>query len=485
MKKLILSLFLLAIMTVCNGSITQAEIYSVAGKEVQILGQISQTVNYGFKDSYDYEEGINTVLTDVLLDGGLILNDELHVNTLLGLSVDWNYDFQHGDDSWQDKGFNLSRNRMYFDDEYWQVVKELHTTWTPGNCLFRVGKQAVTWGLLDGPNVLNQINPEDGRRGETEIEFETSVIPIWMLRAEYNPPVYNTFLDDLNIQFLFNPNADFIPTQQLEPGPDANGVFAPAVGEGFGSFDKTEIEPDEWDSENFEYGVQFQAFIGGSIVNLNYSNGTSNEYVSEINMAAAGENIGNNFASGAQEPDPFRYDSIGLAHLPITVHWADQEFFGGYISHDMQSWTFMPGKRTPILKFEWAYELDKTFEVNSDYVLGEGAPPFIEKDMFTWGAGIEWNIDIPYITSQGNGMTFNSSYITSYIQDYDHRLDSIKDDTFLVFIVNTLYLSGRLKPEFMLVRDMESHEDLYTLSTEYLYSASINIAGGVKIYDGP
>ena len=201
-------------------------------------------------------------------------------------------------------------------------------------------------------------------------------------------------------------------------------------------------------------------------------------------MAAAGENIGNNLAAG-RGPDPFRYDSLGLGHLPITVHWPDQEFFGGYISHDMQSWTFMPGKRTPILKFEWAYELDKTFEVNSDYVLGEGAPPFIEKDMFTWGAGIEWNIDIPYITSQGNGMTFNSSYITSYIQDYDHRLDSIKDDTFLVFIVNTLYLSGRLKPEFMLVRDMESHEDLYTLSTEYLYSASINISGGVKIYDGP
>ena len=475
-KKLILSLFLLAIMAICNGNITQAEIYNVAGKEVHILGQISQTFNYGFKDTYDYEKGINTVLTDALLDAGVILNDELHVNTIVGLSVDWIYDFKHGDDSWNRKGLNLSRDRMYFDDEYWQVLKELHATWTPGNFLFRVGKQAVTWGLIDGPNILNQINPEDGRRGETEIEFETSVIPIWMIRAEYNPGIYTAFLDDLNIQFLFNTNADFIPTQQLEPGPDTNGIFAPAVGEGFGSFDKTEIERDEWDSENFEYGLQFQAFIKGSIVNLNYFKGTANEYVSEMDMEAAMGNI-------MDHGDPFRYDSIGLAHLPIIVHWPDQEFFGGYISRDMQSLTFMPGKRSPILKFECSYEFDKEFEVNSDDVMA-GAPSFIEKDVFTWGAGIEWNINIPYITARGNGMTFNSSYITSRIQDYDRRLDSIRDDTFLIFSVSTKYLSARLTPDFTLVRDMEANENLYMYSAEYIYNSSITVSGGYKHYHG-
>ncbi len=484
MKKLISSLFLLAIMAICNGNIAQAEIYNVAGKELHILGQISQTVNYGFKDTYDYEKGINTVLTDVLLDAGLILNDELRLNTLLGLSADWIYELKSGDDSWKSKGFSESRDEMYFDDEYWQVLKELHVTWAPGDFLFRVGKQVVTWGLIDGPNILNQINPEDGRRGETETEFETSVIPIWMMRAEYNPGIYSDFINDLNIQFLFNPNADFIPSQQLEPGPDTNGIFSPAVGQGFGSFDKTEIKPDEWDSEGYEYGVQIQAFIRGSIVNLNYFNGTANEYVSELNMEAAGENIGNNLAAGLG-PDPFRYDSLGLGHLPIAVHWPDQEFFGGYISHDIQSWTFMPGKSTPILKFECAYELDKVFEVNSDYVLEEGAPSFLEKDVFTWGVGIEWNIDIPYITARGNGLIFNSSYISSRILDYDHRLNGPQDDTFLIFGISTLYMSARLKPDFTLVRDMEAEEELYTLSAEYLYSDSINISGGVKIYDGP
>lgn len=490
MKKLISNLFILAIMAIYSGNMAHAEIYNVAGKELHILGQISQTINYGFKDTYDYEKGINTVLTDVLLDAGLIVNDDLHVSSIVGLSADWIYDVKSGDDDWERKGFSESRDELYFDDEYWQVLKELHVTWTPGDFLFRVGKQAVTWGLLDGPSILNQINPEDGRRGQSEVEFETSVIPIWMVRAEYNPDVYGTFISDLNIQFLFNPNADFIPSQELEPGPDTNGIYAPAVGEGFGSYDKTEITRDEWDSDNFEYGVQLQAFIGGSIVNLNYFKGTSNEYVAEMDMPAAVANI---FDHG----DPFRHDSNGLIHLPKTVHWADQEFVGGYISHDMQSWTFMPGKRSPILKFEWSYEFDKAFEISKDHVdyngyighmFGGPAPaPHspLEKDVLTWGAGIEWNIDIPYITAQGNGITFNANYITSRIQDYDDRLDAAQDDTFLVFIVNTLYLSGRLKPEFRLVRDMEAHENLYSLCAEYMYNASIAFSGGVKIYDGP
>jgi hypothetical protein len=471
-------------MAIYNGNITHAGIYSVAGKELHLLGQISQTFNYGFKDTYDFEEGINTVLTDVLFDAGLILNDDLRVSTILGSSVDWIYDFKSGDDSWDSKGFGESRDEMYFDDEYWQVLKELHVTWAPGNFLFRVGKQVVTWGLIDGPDILNQINPQDGRRGDTETEFETSVIPIWMLRAEYNPGIYTSFINDLNIQFLFNPNADFIPSQQQLPGTETGGIFSiPAVGEGFGSFDRTGTTPDEWDSDGYEYGVQVQAFIRESIVNLNYFKGIANEYVSETDMAAAGENIGNNMAAGIG-PLPFRFDSSGRFHIPIVTHYPDQEFFGGYISRDMQSWTFMPGKKTPILKFEFAYELDKEFEVNLDDVM-EGAPTFMEKDMFTWGAGIEWNINIPYITAQGNGVTFNSSYVTSHILGYDDRLDSIKNDTFFVFIVNSLYMSARLKPEFSWVRDLEARENQYMFSAEYLYNSDIMISGGVKIYDGP
>ena len=484
MKKLILSLSLGAFMAIFNGNIAHAGIYKVGGKELTVLGQIAQSFNYGFEDSYDYQEGFNSLLTDALLDAGLVLNDDLHVDTILGLSVDWIYDVKDDNDSWNDKGFGLSRDRMYFDDEYWQIVKELHFTWTPGNFLFRVGKQAVTWGLIDGPNILNQINPEDGRRGETEVEFENSVIPIWMIRAEYSPSMYIPFIDDLNIQFLFNPNSDFIATQELEPGPDYNGIFAPAVGEGFGSFDKTEITPDEWDPEGYEFGVQIQSFIKGSIVNLNYFNGVRNEYVSELDMASAGANIGNNLAAG-MGPDPFRYDSLGLGHLPIVVHYPDQEFLGGYISRDMQSWTFMPGKRTPILKLECAYEFDMVVENNLDYVLGEGASPFEEKDMLSWGVGIEWNIDIPYITAQGNGLTFNSSYVTSSILQYDYRLDSIENDRFLVFGVSTKYLAGRLVPDFTWVRDIEAEEDLYMFSLDYIYSDSISLSGGVKFYDGP
>ena len=490
MKKLISNLFLCAIIAVCTGNITHAKIYNVAGKELHILGQISQTVNYGFRDTYDYEEGINTILTDVLLDAGLILNDDLRVSTILGLSADWIYDVKSGDNDWENKGFNESRDEMYLDDEYWQVLKELHVTWTPGDFLFRVGKQVVTWGLIDGPDILNLINPQDGRRGDTESEFETSVIPIWMLRVEYNPDMSSTFISDLNIQFLFNPNADFIPSQEQGLGPDNGGInFVPALGEGFGSMDRTMITPDEWDSDGYEYGVQIQAFIGGTILNLNYFKGIANEMVSETDMVASGENYVNNVWINGILPDGhpaqfFRFDDSGRIHIPVTSHYPDQEFFGGYISHDMQSWTFMPGKKTPILKFECAYHVDKVFEINSDLIDGVVSELF-EKDMFSWGVGIEWNINIPFITVQGNGITFNSSYIAAHILDHDSDMGSAEDDNWLIFGMSTKYLSGRLVPDFTLVRDMEARENLYQFSVNYLYNSSITLSGGVKIYDGP
>ena len=44
---------------------------------------------------------------------------------------------------------------------YWQLLKEVHLTWTPKNFNFRVGKQIVVWGETDGFRLMDQINPLD------------------------------------------------------------------------------------------------------------------------------------------------------------------------------------------------------------------------------------------------------------------------------------------------------------------------------------
>ena len=115
---------------------------------------------------------------------------------------------------------------MYLDKEWWQVVKEAHVTWSPGNFMFRLGKQIVSWGEMDATPVSNQINPLDKSRGISDVEFETQIIPIPLLRVEYYPEIYAGPFSDVTVQFVFNPNAEFIPHKQFSSGNDVYGVSA-------------------------------------------------------------------------------------------------------------------------------------------------------------------------------------------------------------------------------------------------------------------
>ncbi len=77
------------------------------------------------------------------------------------------------------------------------------------------GKQIVSWGELLAFRIMDQINPLDGRRGFLDIEFETTIIPIWLFRADYYPKIKLSWLQDLGFEFVYNPNADFIPNQDI------------------------------------------------------------------------------------------------------------------------------------------------------------------------------------------------------------------------------------------------------------------------------
>ncbi len=59
------------------------------------------------------------------------------------------------------------------------------------------------------------------------MKFETSIIPIWLINAEYKPPIDLTWLKDLNIQFIFDPNADFAKSETTQAGNNVSGVWAP------------------------------------------------------------------------------------------------------------------------------------------------------------------------------------------------------------------------------------------------------------------
>ena len=60
--------------------------------------------------------------------------------------------------------------------------------------------------------------PLDSRHGLGDVEFENTIIPIWLLRAEFYPRITTKWLQDLAIEFVFNFNADHIYNQDIRLG---------------------------------------------------------------------------------------------------------------------------------------------------------------------------------------------------------------------------------------------------------------------------
>ena len=175
-------------------------------------------------------------------------------------------------DDWEDKRFDKSRDEKFIFSHRRDILHEFHFTWTPGSWFFRVGKQIVVWGETDNQRLMDQINPVDQRRGITDVEFETTILPIWLVRSEYYFQPDSSWLQDLGLEFIFNPNADFREDEVITPGNDVAGIWAPNVKiplpplpifpnryMHLGSLDSFIDRPDSFDDDGFEYGFRVKA----------------------------------------------------------------------------------------------------------------------------------------------------------------------------------------------------------------------------------
>jgi hypothetical protein len=217
--KAYLIIFLLSIVLILPLTVfpARAKEFIVFERPLNLLGYMTQGTSFSLigKSKYDVEQDFNSALMNLFLEGDYKISDTLRFYGSGMLTVDWIYQLKQNDSSWNDKLFSKSRDHLNVDDKYWQLLKEAHLTWTAGNFMFRVGKQIVSWGETDGIRLIDQINPLDQRRGFADVEFETTIIPIWLLKANYSPPVFLNWLKDLGFEFVFNPNADFIPNQSI------------------------------------------------------------------------------------------------------------------------------------------------------------------------------------------------------------------------------------------------------------------------------
>ncbi|MCP4287579.1 MAG: hypothetical protein GY792_24585, partial [Gammaproteobacteria bacterium] len=144
---LVLTLALAAVLVAWSPA--SAKMFEIGGKPATVQGYISQSVASSLAgDNYDVEEGVNQALMNLFVEGDVKLSSDLSFYAAGMLTVDWMYDLKHNDDSWEEKRFNKSRDTLQIDDEWWQLAKEAHLTYTPGDFTFRVGKQIVKWGEM-------------------------------------------------------------------------------------------------------------------------------------------------------------------------------------------------------------------------------------------------------------------------------------------------------------------------------------------------
>jgi hypothetical protein len=469
-------------------SLAMAEQFTVGGKPLNLYGYITQDVSFSLKDNdyFDNEGDLKSALFNFFVEGDYRITDNLQFYLSGMLTVDWNYEFKHNDNSWEEREFKKSRDNLFVDDEYWQLLKEAHFTWTPGDFMFRVGKQIVVWGETDGFRLMDQINPLDQRRGFADVEFETTIIPIWLLRAEYYPQISTGWLQDLGFEFTFNPNADFIPNQSIQLGNDKAGVWAPEImttlpppplGPGGRAHVGSQIldikEPNEFDPEGFEYGFRIKTIIREAVVTLNYFYGRDNDpaviMVPRNPLVTTSE-----------------YDDRLIIHPFMEGRHPLFRFVGGTFSRDISPLkaSFLGGV-APVLRLEALYAFDNTFATTQN--------DFEKSDELRWAIGIDWKVRIPLLNPR-RSFTISTQFYHRRFLDYPSGYNLINpangsnfehpDNYQATLMINTAYFHEKLKPSFFWLRDITDRGGFYQLQTAYEYSNNWAFTLGAMFFEG-
>ncbi len=480
-RRLLMYLLILAAVTGIGSSPVGAMEYLVGGKPFTLLGYVAQGGAYGLHNDYDTKHGLQSALTTFFVEGNYKPTQNLSMYSSLRYTTDWAYELNRHDSSWSDKLFEDSRSRMGNDNNYWQVLNELHMTWRPQNFMFRIGKQIVTWGEMDGFRIMDQINPLDARRGFADVEFENTIIPIWLLRSEWYPKIESSWLQDLTVEFTFNPNADFITGQDIVVGNADAGIWAPyfrvegpggfIFGDAFYNLEK----PARWSSRAFEYAFRIKGIVKDTVLSLNYFYGLDNQPVLKINP---------NF-------DPFTgfppaSNGRTLAHFLMDGEYRRLHFVGLSASRDIALLKSSAlGGVNPVVRFEGFYAFNETF---TDQNLAN----FEKSDELRAGLGVDWKIKIPALNSKSY-FTISPQVVYRRVmdlpagQEYNDAalVDTLhKDNLWTSLFLSTQYFNAKLVPSVFWMRDVTNDGNFLRVQATYDWSTSWRFTLGAVFLDG-
>ncbi|OPY76809.1 MAG: hypothetical protein A4E65_03062 [Syntrophorhabdus sp. PtaU1.Bin153] len=460
----------------------------IGDKPLTIMGYVNQSVGYGLHDTFDTKGGFNSYLTQALIEGKYAPASNLTLFGSLKLNADWAYAAYAGSGPWKDRLYDEARDRLFIYNQPRDYVQEAHVTWKPGDFLFRVGKQVVQWGETDGFLLTNQINPIDQRRGLTDVEFESTIIPIWLVRAEYAPPAIVPGVQDLNLQFIWNPNMDFARNRSIELGGDYSGIWNPNIKVPLGGpvppfdyahlaryNDQLSYPKGTFDPQGMAFGGRISGQVQDARVTLNGYYGRDHDVARKALPLPPTIGIS-------------PYDNRLLIGPAYEAYYPIFKFVGATVGKDLD---FLRsgalGGVSPVLRFEGMYAFNSTFSSNNSQPI----PDFFVTDEIRYMVGADWKIKVnalnplAYFTISGQFyhqhlMNYPSvGHVGNYITDIVY-----KDNYTTTLMVSTTYLHNKLQPSIFWLRNWSNRSEFVRPQISYEYSDTWKYTLGGIVFIG-
>ncbi|HSB07421.1 MAG TPA: DUF1302 family protein [Thermodesulfobacteriota bacterium] len=461
-------------------------------RPLTLLGYATQGAAVSLKPNadgyYDTEKGLQMALMNLFMEANYKMSDPLKFYTSAKLTVDWAYQLKANDASWHEKEFDKSRNHLNVDDHYWQILNEAHFTWTPGNFFFRLGKQIVSWGETDGFRIMDQINPFDQRHGLGDVEWESTIVPIWLLRSEFYPRISTQWLQDLAFEFVFNFNADHIYDQGIRLGNDDGGIWSPNIripdptapfGEvRVGSVVDDIDQPGRFNHKGYEYAFRVKGVVYDTIVTLNGFYGYENSPIVKF----------------ADPTNPFPAVTVAsdgklILHPNFSGKYPLFRFVGMTASRDLPFLKSSAlGNVAPVFRLESFYAYKNTFSDALSTIITPTYNKFKKFDEIRTAVGMDWKVRIRPLNQRAYFFISTQGYLRYVNLDgpedwYDTAITKVgKYNWFSSLYLSTLYLNAKLTPSFFWLHDFYYGSDMYKVQMTYDWSSNWRFTLGALLF---
>ena len=463
--------------------------FTLGDRPASVMGGITQNATYGFGPTdFDDKNRFNSAVLSAVVEGDYRPAQDLKFYVAGKFTADWAYPLLNKNSEWSDQEFNESRGELYLDTGWNNMLHEATVTWSPGSLFIRAGKQIVGWGETDGFRLMDQINPVDGRRGLGDVEYENTIMPIWLLRANYYVQPQTSWLQDLGLETVFNPNAHFQPDRPIELGNDVAGIWAPYVEAGggaqLGAPIYTKDEPDTWDPKGMEFGARVKGVINDMIFSLNYFNGLSNEMQLRL-IGAPSVTV----TPGGQP----------VVHLPLEVRYPRYQIAGATFSSDVPFLSASAlGGVAPVLRAEAFYMFNHTMSVEGG-VVGPPLARYVTRDEVRYMVGLDWKVKVDFLNPKAYFFLSGQFYHRKVLgfaddmarqeintnMDLKDYLGNVEKDNYLTsLMINTTYFHNKLAPQIFWMRDYTLNGNMFKVQLTYDQSDKWHYTVGALFLDG-